>query len=167
MLDTVQQIKYDNTLFITPKKEGNVRFITDYLILNQQLVRKPYPLPIICKTVHHLEGFRYGTVLDIKMKYYSIRISNTSQDMTTTVTEFFKFRYNRLPIGMFDLGDIFQSKVDKLFGDIEGFKSYIDYIIVLSKDCFTKRIEQLRIIFGIVRAAGLKVDAPNFSSWLK
>ena len=51
--------------------------------------------------------------------------------MMMIVTEFGKFRYNGLPMGMCDLGDIFQSKVDKLLVDIEGVKTYIDDILVL------------------------------------
>ena len=81
--------------------------------------------------------------------------------MTTVFTEFGKFRYNRLPGGMCASGDILQAKVEELIGDIEGVKMYIDDILVLRKDCFTKHMEQLRIIFGRLRAAGLKVNAPK------
>ena len=56
------------------------------------------------------------------------------------VTEFGKFRYNRLPIGMCFSGYIFQSKADELLGDIEGTKMYIYYIFVLNKDCFKNYI---------------------------
>ena len=62
---------------------------------------------------------------------------------------------------MYASGDIFQAKLDKLLGDIEVFKTYIDNIIVLIKYCFTKHIEQLRIIFGRFCAAGLKLNAPK------
>ena len=48
--------------------------------------------------------------------------------MTAIVTEFGKFRYNCLPMGMFTLGDIYQSKVDKILGNIEGVKTYINDI---------------------------------------
>ena len=37
-------------------------------------------------------------------------------------------------------GDIFQARVDKLLGDIRGVKTYIDDILALSKDWFTKHI---------------------------
>ena len=57
-----------------------------------------------------------------------------SQYMATIVTEFGKFRYNCLPMGMCTAGDIFQSKLDKLLGDIEGSGTYINFILVLSKD---------------------------------
>ena len=73
------------------------------------------------------------TALNLNMGYYTIRLSPASQDMTTIVTEFGKFRYNRLPMGMCASGDIFQAKVDKLLGDIEGVRTYIDDILVLRK----------------------------------
>ena len=87
--------------------------------------------------------------------------------MTTIVTGFGKFRYNRLPIGMHASGYIFQYKVDGILGDIKGVKTYIDDILVLSKDCFKKHIEQLRIIFGRLRALGLKVNSTKFNFGLK
>ena len=97
--------------------------------------------------------------MDLNTGYYTIRIYPASQDMTAIVTEFGKFRYNRLPMGMCAYGDIFQSKVDELLGDVKGVKTYIGDIIVLGKDSFENHIEQLRIIFGTMRAAGLKVNA--------
>ena len=54
VLTPVQQSQYDTLVFIIPKKEGTVRFITDYLRLNQQLVRKPYPSPRIGDTMQQL-----------------------------------------------------------------------------------------------------------------
>ena len=83
--------------------------------------------------------------------------------MTTIVAEFGKFRYNRISIGMCDSGDIFQDQVDELLGDIEGVKTYIDDIIVLRYYIFENNIDQLRILFGRLRAAGLKVNAPKCS----
>ena len=74
------------------------------------------------------------------MGYYTIRLSPAIQDMTTIVTEFGKFRYNRLPIGMCASRDIFQAKLDELLGDIEGVKTYIDDILVLGKDRFENHI---------------------------
>ena len=49
------------------------------------------------------------------------------------VTEFSKFKYNSLPMGMCASRYIFQTKVDGIIGYIEGVKTYIDDILVLSK----------------------------------
>ena len=64
-------------------------------------------------------------------------------------------------------GAIFQGKVDKLLGDIEGVKNYIDVILVLSKDCFTNKIDQLRIIFSRLHTAGSEINDPKCSFGLK
>ena len=127
--------------------------------MNQKLARKPSPLPRIVQTMQQLEGFEYATALYQNMGYYTIRLSIAKQDMTTIITEFGKFRYNHIPIGMCAFGDIFQAKVGKLLGDIEGVKMYINDILVLSKDCFRKHIENLIRIFGRLRAAGLTDNA--------
>ena len=82
------------------------------------MVREPYPLPRLGKTIHHMEGFQYETALDINMLYYTIRIFPYIQYMMTIVTEFGNLKYNRLPMGMFTLGYIFQTKVENLLGDI-------------------------------------------------
>ena len=95
------------------------------------------------------------------MVYHIIRLSPTSQDMKKIVTEFGKVKYNRLPMGLWSSGDIFRAKVDKILGDIDGFKTNTNDILVLSKEILSKQIEQLRIIFGILRTAGLKINAPK------
>ena len=66
-------------------------------------------------------------------------------------------------MGMCASGYLSQAKLDKLLGDIEGINNYVDDILVLGKDRFEKHIEQTRIIFGRLRAAGLKVNAPKCS----
>ena len=101
------------------------------------------------------------------MGYYTIRISPSSQDMTTIVTEVGKFRYNILPMGMCASEAIFQANVDKLFCEIKGVKTHITDILVLIKDFFKNHIEKLRIIFGRLRTAGFKVYAPKCSFGLK
>ena len=87
--------------------------------------------------------------------------------MTTIVTKFGKFRYNRLPMEMCALGDIFQAKADELLGDSKGVKTYIDDILALINYCFGDHIEQLRIIFSRLSAEGLKVNAPKCGFGLK
>ena len=73
------------------------------------------------------------------MGYYTIRLSPNIQDTTTIVNECGKFRYNRLHMGMCASVDIFQAKVDELLGDIDGLKTYIDYILVLGNYCLRKK----------------------------
>ena len=133
VLTPVQQSQYLTSEVIIPKKEGTVCFIMDYRRLNQKLIRNLYPLPRIGKTMQQLEVLQYVAVLDLNMRYYTIRFSPGRQYMTVIVIEFGKFRYNRLPMGMCASAYISQAKVDELLGDIEDIKTYIDDILVLNK----------------------------------
>ena len=101
------------------------------------------------------------------MGYYTISLSTSSQDMANIVTVFGKLRYNYFPMGMCASGEIFQDKLDKLLGDIEGVKTYIDDILILRKDFFGNHTEQLIMIFGRLRVTGLIVNEPKFSFGLK
>ena len=68
--------------------------------------------------------------------------------MMTIVNEFWKFRYNSIPMRMCASDDILQDIVDNILGDIEGIKTYINGILVLSKESFYNHIEKTMIIFG-------------------
>ena len=81
-------------------------FIIDYHRLIHKLVRNLYTLPRIGNTMHQLEVFQYAHSLYLSMGYDTIRLSTAIQDMKMIVTEFGKFRYNPLPMGMCTSGDI-------------------------------------------------------------
>jgi hypothetical protein len=53
--------------FIIPKKDGSVRFISDFWELNKRIKWKPYPIPKIQDLLLKLEGFQYATSLDFNM----------------------------------------------------------------------------------------------------
>lgn len=159
VLEVVQQSEWGSPTFIVPKKDDKVRFVSDFRRLNAKLKRKPYPLPRISDTLQQLEGFQYATSLDLNMGYYHIVLSPEAADMCTIITEFGKFRYKRLPMGVACSPDIFQAKIYELLGDIEGTKAYIDDILVIKRGTFDEHLEQLKEIFRRCRKAGLKINA--------
>lgn len=167
VLERVQESQWGTPVFIIPKKEGTVRFVTDFRKVNGQIVRKPFPIPRISDTLQQLEGFTFATALDLNMGYYTIPLAECSKDITTIVTEFGKFRYTCLPMGMVVSGDVFQSKVYDLIGDIEGVRTYIDDILCIGKGTFEEHLKQLEEIFRRFHKAGLKVNASKCYFGLK
>ena len=53
--------------FIQRKKTGDVRILTDFRYLNDNLIRTPFPLPKIGDLLQRLTGFTYATALDLSM----------------------------------------------------------------------------------------------------
>jgi hypothetical protein len=61
--------EWASPLFIQPKKNSTVRFLTDFRRVNELLIRKPFPLPKISTVLQELEGFTFATALDLNMGY--------------------------------------------------------------------------------------------------
>ena len=58
-----------------------MRFISDFRELNKRIWRQPYPIPHIQDMLLNLEGFQYGTSLDLKMSYYHLELNEHSKEL--------------------------------------------------------------------------------------
>ena len=116
VLEKCNDSKWGAPTFIIPKKNGTVRFISDFRKLNKRLKRKPFPLPKIQDLMLKLEGFQYATCLDLNMGYYHIDLNLLAQAMCTIVlVPWGKYRYKRLPMGVAtNSPNIFQEKMSDL-----------------------------------------------------
>jgi hypothetical protein len=83
----------DVRMGIQPKKNGTVRFLTDFRRLNERLVRKPFPLPTISTVLQELEGFTYATAFDLNMGYYTIRLDPDASRICTINFQWDKYSY--------------------------------------------------------------------------
>ena len=101
------------------------------------------------------------------MGYYTIPLAECSKDVTTIVTEFGKFRYTCLPMGMVISGNVFQSKMYNLIGNIKGVKTYINDILCIGEGSFAQHINKLEETFRRFQKTGLKVNAAKCSFGLR
>ena len=69
-----------------------------------------------------LEGFKYGTPLDLNMGYYHIELSDSAKELCTITTQWGKYEYQQLPMGLCNSPDIFQEKMNDL---LDGLDTYI------------------------------------------
>ena len=85
VLRKINRSEWAAPTFIIPKKDGTVRFISDFCELNKRIKRKPFPIPKIQEMLLKLEGFKYGTSLDLNMGYYHIELTPNSKRLCTIV----------------------------------------------------------------------------------
>jgi len=145
--------------FIVPKKDGRVRFITDYRELNKRIRRKPWPMPHVADLIQDIGSYTYVTALDLSMGYYHFRLSDELSDMSTFMLPFGLYKYRRLPMGLSVSPDLFQERMSKLFGDIPWIKVFIDDLLIFSNGTYEDHLEKVAIALERLRSKNLAVNA--------
>ena len=123
--------------FLIPKKYSTVRFISDFRGLKKRILRQPYHIPKIQYLLLRLEGFRYGTTLDLNMWYYHIELSAKSKELCIIVTQWCKYEYQRLPMGLCSSPNIFQENMSEIFVSLDKVRVYIDDLLHVTKGSCT------------------------------
>ena len=142
--------------FGVPKKNGQIRFVSDFRRLNQFIVRRPFPLPSIPETLRRLDGFAFCTALDLNMGFWTIPLDAASQRLCTIILPWGKYCYQRLPMGLACSPDIYQEKMSSLFPQVI---VYQDDLLILSKGSFDNHLQLLRQVFDILADNNLQVNA--------
>ena len=80
-----------------------------------------------------LEDIQYATSLDLNMGYYHTRLNEDSSNLCMIILPWGNYRYKRLPMGVANLPEIFQQKMNDLFQGFEFISAYIEYLLILKK----------------------------------
>ena len=86
--------------FIIPKKDGRVRWISDFRKLNEMIIRGPFHLPRIQDIMTRRGTYKYFTKIDLLMMFYCFELDWDSQKMCVISLEEGNFAYTRLPMGV-------------------------------------------------------------------
>ena len=87
--DILVKLNHDNDSpwaspsFIQPKKNKDIRFLTDLREINKRVIRKPFPLPRIMESLQKIEKFTCATAIDLSQGYYHIPVSYTHLTLPT------------------------------------------------------------------------------------
>ena len=81
------------SMFCIYKSDNTARVIADVRELNKVSVAKHYPLPKVQDIFHRRKGYKYVTLLDISIHFYTFKLDERSSWLCVIVTPFGKFRY--------------------------------------------------------------------------
>ena len=107
-------------MVVVPKSSGRVRICTDLTELNRSVMREKHPLPSVEHTLGQLAGAKIFSKLDANAGFWQIPLSEESSLLTTFITPFGRYCYNRLCFGISSAPEHFQKRMSRILEGLEG-----------------------------------------------
>ena len=107
-----------------------VRLCLDPKDLNKAIKREHYYTRTIDEILPQLHGKKYFSVVDTKKGYWHVELDDESSLLTTFNTPFGRYRFLRMPFGLWMSQDVFQPKLDECYAGISNVTGIADDIIV-------------------------------------
>jgi hypothetical protein len=124
-------------VFFIKKKDGSLRLVQDYRMLNEMTVKNKYPLPLISELVNQLQGAKYFTKLDVRWGFNNVRIEDGDEWKAAFRTNRGLFKPLVMFFGLTNSPATFQTMMNDIFSDMisEGVVVvYLDDILIFTKD---------------------------------
>ncbi|GBN88735.1 Transposon Ty3-G Gag-Pol polyprotein [Araneus ventricosus] len=115
---------------IVPKSDGNVRICVDLVELNKNVMREPHPLPKAEYSLNLLAGAKLFSKLNANSGFWQIPLDKKSSYLTTFITPFGRFRFQRLSFGISTAPEHFQRRMSQMLEGIPGTICHIDDTLI-------------------------------------
>ncbi|GAB1610332.1 uncharacterized protein K02A2.6-like, partial [Argonauta hians] len=152
----------DATDWCTPmvpvvKPNGSVRITVDYKRLNEGVRRPHCMLPNLDDIAPKLSGARYFTTLDAASGFFQIPLLPQSSRLTTFITPFGRYAFNRVPMGISLGPEVFQRKMQEMLVGLDGCEAITDDTIVYGRT-EQEHDARLKDVLARIRKSGLKLN---------
>ena len=139
------------------KPNGSVRITVDYKRLNESVKRPHCMLPNLDDIAPKLAGSKFFTTLDASSGFYQVPLSQESSRVTTFITPFGRYAFNRVPMGISLGPEAFQQKMKETLAGLDGCEAIMDDTIVYGKT-EQEHDSRLKKVLARVRKSGLKLN---------
>ena len=97
-------------MVVVPKPDGRIRICVDLTKLNESVRRERHMLPSVEQTLAQLGGATVFSKLDANSGFWQIELTKESSLLTTFITPFGRYCFNRLPFGITSAPEYFQKR---------------------------------------------------------
>ena len=113
-----------------PKTSGAVRICVDLKQLNKSVLREVYPLPSVDETLAQITGAKVFSKFDANSGFWQVPLAEESRLLTTFITPFGRYCFNKLPFGISSAPEHFQKQMSRILEGLDGFVCQTDDVLV-------------------------------------
>ena len=120
-------------MVVAQKPNGAIRICVDLKPLNECVLREVYPLPSVDEILAQISGSKVFSKLDANSGFWQIPLAPSSRLLTTFVTPFGRYHFNKLPFGISSAPELFQKRMSNVLSGVKGSLCLIDDVLVFGK----------------------------------
>ncbi len=154
--------KYASPAFIILKRNGQIRLVVDYRKLNSITLAETYPFPAVEDQLKGLHGSLIFSQIDLNKGFYQIEMNPEDIKKTSFVLPFGQYQFHVMPFGLKNSPRTFQRAMEKILGDLEFVKIFLDDVLVFSKSP-EDHMKHLDIIFTRIEENGATINQEKSS----
>ena len=122
-----------SSLAYSRKANGKLHICLDPKDLNRAIKRCHHRTRTLEELTHRFAGAQYFSKLDAKNGYWSVKLDEESQLLTTFNSPFGRYCFMRMPFGLVMSQDVFQQKMDQIFKRCPGTVGIADDVAVFGR----------------------------------
>ena len=141
-------------MVVVPKDSGAVRICVDLKPLNESVLQKVHPMAKVDTTLALLSDAKVFCKLDANSGFWQILLAEKSRLLTTFITPYGHFCFNKLPFGISSAPKIFQRRMIEILSGLPGVLCHVDDILVLERI----KLRILRTTLMKIQASGITLN---------
>ena len=145
-------------MVVVPKKSGAVRICVDLKPLNESVLREVHPIPKVDDVLGKLAGATVFSKLDANSGFWQIPLAAESRLLTTFITPFGRYCFNKLPFGISSAPELFQKRMSKLLEGLDGVVCLMDDVLIFGRDQQEHDARLIKVLER-VQSAGVTLNA--------
>jgi hypothetical protein len=107
------------------KPNGNIRICVDYNRLNKAVKRPHCLIPNLGDIAPKMQGATVFSTLDATSGFFQVPLKKECEKLTTFITPFGRFCFQRVPMGISLGPEVFQTKMKETLEGLEGCESWM------------------------------------------
>ena len=144
-------------IVVVPKPNDSVRLCVDLTKLNDAVLRPRHMLPCVDYVLGQIGDAKVFSKLDANSGFHQIMLTDESKLLTTFITPFGRFAYNRLPFGITSAPEFYQRQVSQILEGLPGVVCLLDDIVISGRNT-EEHDARLRATLNKLADAGITLN---------